>query len=359
MIAGEAPPDPLRPLGVDAVTLRTRDHPAWRESMDAIAVGFCDSWLDERLHEIGSLEPWIKRAVCAPTLAVRGDLAGRALLVIGDLHGDLGAMSRLVALWRNPRVLVALGLLEPNERRPAIALLGDLIDRGPASAACAAMALQIRLALPEHSILLAGNHESAVAEEAVRGRFRSDVEPAEFIVWANEPLDPRTPSSRNRGSLVRCIACLGRHGARAAMIGTEWLLMHGGVPHEDLLPRIETLQSLQRCQAVRDDFAWIRLHPTARRKVPNRTRRGCEIGCVQFGAGVEHLRRLADPGATDGLPWTAVRGHDHPESGVRVQHASHGGQAIFTLHSMRLEDDFAHAVLLRAGRSPVVLRCGD
>lgn len=357
MIGDDEPHGLVATAATEVARIRLRDHPAWQGTACALESAFGEERLRERLEEIEELEPWIKRSVCAPTLALRGDLAGRAVLVIGDLHGDLAAMARLVALWRNPRVLVEQGLLASSERRPAVALLGDFIDRGTESASCAALALQLRLAVPERSILLAGNHESAVFENDRDGSFRSEVEPAEFVEWVHASPVAGGASARSRNRLARCIACLGQRGPRAAFVGAEWLLTHGGVPHEDLCGRTDTLEHLQRCPAVREDFSWIRLHPAAPSKIPNRARRGCEIGVRQFESGVEHLRRLVDPHAMLDDPWIAVRGHDHPAQGIRVQHGPRSGRAILTLHSMRTDDDIAHAVLLRPEGAPVALRC--
>lgn len=84
------------------------------------------------------------------------------IYAIGDIHGRLDLFERLVALIR-----------EDNDTRGAanvrLILLGDIVDRGPASAAlierCRAFAGR-----SERFVLLKGNHE-AMMVHAVRGNY--------------------------------------------------------------------------------------------------------------------------------------------------------------------------------------------
>ena len=87
---------------------------------------------------------------------------GERIYAIGDVHGRLDLFERLIAI-----------IMQDNEARPParvqIVLLGDLIDRGPASAELLARcrALAVR---SDRFVVLKGNHEALMAD-ALRGSF--------------------------------------------------------------------------------------------------------------------------------------------------------------------------------------------
>lgn len=81
----------------------------------------------------------------------------RRTVFVGDIHGDLDAVERVFRLAGRPE--------------DTVVFLGDVVDRGPASATCLELLLEATRRRPERAHLLMGNHEAwAVA------RFR----PADF-----------------------------------------------------------------------------------------------------------------------------------------------------------------------------------
>lgn len=83
-------------------------------------------------------------------------MSGRTF-AIGDIHGDLAALTRLFA--RLPR-------LGP---RDTVVFLGDYLDRGPDSAGVVAWVRDLVHSCPAQIITLRGNHEDAWLEVADRG----------------------------------------------------------------------------------------------------------------------------------------------------------------------------------------------
>lgn len=70
---------------------------------------------------------------------------------IGDVHGDLAALDRLLDQLR-------LGLDD------TLVFLGDYIDRGPHSAGVVARVQELAASRPDRTVLLRGNHEDAWIE---------------------------------------------------------------------------------------------------------------------------------------------------------------------------------------------------
>jgi metallophosphoesterase superfamily enzyme len=337
--------------------LYASEHPLWFDRTRRLEESFGATAISTRLREIACLEPWIRSAVESEPVAVNRVVQEGPLLVVGDLHGDLTSMARLVALWQTPDALRSLGIEHAPEGPAHIAFLGDLIDRGEESTACMALALQLKLVLPDRVTLLAGNHEAAVFERRDGGGFGTEVEPAGFADWLEGTGDGPAVASDLRSAMGRCAVALGARGPRAAIFEEGWILTHAGVPHEDALAGLECMEAVQRCPTCREDFAWIRLHASVARKRPNRMRKDCEMGIAQFELGAGCLWSFSGRREVrDG--WTAVRGHDHPDGGLRVQHGPISGRPIVTVHSMCTEGGLAHAVLLRPSQPPLLIGCG-
>jgi len=91
--------------------------------------------------------------------------ADRALLVVGDVHGQNKALRAL---------LEGMGRMTTFGKRRTLVFLGDLIDRGPDSLGCMRTAIQdaAELSGADEVVHLPGNHELMMAdaiEEARRG----------------------------------------------------------------------------------------------------------------------------------------------------------------------------------------------
>jgi serine/threonine protein phosphatase 1 len=89
---------------------------------------------------------------------------GKRIYAIGDIHGRLDLLEQLIAAIR-----------ADNDRRPAaevtLILLGDLVDRGPDSAAVVGYCRKFA-SLSERFVVLKGNHEAAMVQ-ALRGSRRT------------------------------------------------------------------------------------------------------------------------------------------------------------------------------------------
>src|SRR5262245_36309523 len=83
---------------------------------------------------------------CAPRR-----MSGRTL-TIGDIHGDVTALERL------------LDRLPPLDDGDTVVFLGDYLDRGPASKDVIELVRAYQLAGPQHTVTLRGNHEDRWAE---------------------------------------------------------------------------------------------------------------------------------------------------------------------------------------------------
>ncbi|MEB8389452.1 metallophosphoesterase [Rhodobacteraceae bacterium KMM 6894] len=86
-----------------------------------------------RLAQLQAVPPCLDRPVC----------------VIGDVHGRLDLLDRLLAEVAE----------RPESRLARIILVGDMIDRGPDSAGVLARVHALQRAAPERVICLMGNHE--------------------------------------------------------------------------------------------------------------------------------------------------------------------------------------------------------
>ena len=228
---------------------------------------------------------------------------------IGDVHGDLATLMAAVDLVRERAASTG--------RAAAIVLLGDLIDRGPDSAGCAAFVLRLARGLdlerPDVRVhLVRGDHEDAFSHDAETDSFNSDVVPCE---WCDRLAD--LPPDDPERALAREFVAFAYAAAPAAIRFSSGILCaHGGVPHADLLPRLASAADLCAPECVRD-FLWCRVS-SARRKFPNRSAHDCELGRDDIANFLDSLDQLP---AAGGFPVSPVRlfvrGHDHARDGHR------------------------------------------
>lgn len=80
----------------------------------------------------------------------------RLIYAVGDVHGRADLLSRIIDMIRNDA-----GSLAP-EMPPIVVLLGDLIDRGPASRGCLDAALSLQAEGWCDTVCIRGNHEQSM-----------------------------------------------------------------------------------------------------------------------------------------------------------------------------------------------------
>ena len=237
---------------------------------------------------------------------------------IGDVHGDLPA---LVAAVDAVRARAAEG-----GRGAFVFVLGDAIDRGRDSAGCAAFAMRLaRGEDPERRdarlLFVRGDHDEALSYNAATGLFSSSVEPADWSERLNAlpPDDPERDVARDYIGFVReSPAAILLRGA-----GEGILLAHGGVPHADLLPGLDSVEAVGAPRCDRD-FAWCRV-ASARRKIPNRASLLCDVGLDDVSDFLDRLAELVAPtpnvGEADAIQHSAfgiqhfIHGHEHAAPG--------------------------------------------
>lgn len=215
---------------------------------------------------------------------------GEPVWFIGDVHGDLLALE--AGLQQIARA--------EGGARARIVFLGDLFDDGPHAPQVVLRVFELILErAPGQVTVVAGNHDEAL--HYADGRFHSSVLPSDFTDWLNA--QPEHPWATRLG---RLIVDFFQRAPRALFLPDGLLVAHGGVPHTDLHPELEATGDWNDPRVLQD-FVWLRAHPRARKRLPNRTTRGSEFGRQDFEAFCELATRLGRPVAR------MVRGHDHVE----------------------------------------------
>lgn len=213
---------------------------------------------------------------------------------VGDLHGDLLALE--AALQHIDRGGGGSGA--------RIVFLGDLFDDGVHAAQVVLRVFELLLDGPARVTIVAGNHDEALA--FADGRFQSTVLPSDFTDWLNAHADD--PLAARLGRLI--IHFFAR-APRALFFPDGLLVAHGGVPHTDLHEELATRGNWNDPRVLQD-FVWLRAHPRARKRIPNRTTRGSEFGRDDFTAFCAVAARLGRP------VHRMLRGHDHVEERFAV-----------------------------------------
>jgi hypothetical protein len=213
---------------------------------------------------------------------------------IGDLHGDLLALE------------AALQHIDRSGGGPGarIVFLGDLFDDGRHAAQVVLRIFELVLDGPPRITIVAGNHDEALAY--ADGRFQSTVLPSDFTDWLNAHADD--PLAARLGRII--IQFFDR-APRALFFPDGLLVAHGGIPHTDLHEALAESGNWNDPRVLQD-FVWLRAHPRARKRIPNRTTRGSEFGRDDFTAFCEVATRLGRP------VQRMLRGHDHVEARFEV-----------------------------------------
>jgi hypothetical protein len=244
----------------------------------------------------------------------------------GDIHGDLAALEAIVAH--------ALSRTAPG-KLPCVILLGDLCDDGPHNHEVVVRVLELMLDDRLRLCLIRGNHDEALSFDEASSTFRSTVDPAQYCEWLN-----RQPPGSAEHEVARCMIKVWDAAPRAVFVHHPeggLLAVHGGVPHTDLHDTIRACYrdgqapfSSPRCHL---DFVWLRMHSRAKKRLPNRLSKTCELG-IEDVIGFCHLvqEMLGFPVST------IIRGHDHVEERYEVL-AKYEPLRVVTINSMsrRLE----------------------
>jgi hypothetical protein len=210
---------------------------------------------------------------------------------VGDLHGDLLALE--AALQHIDR--------SGGGADARIVFLGDFFDDGVHAAEVVLRVFELLLDGPMRVTVVTGNHDDAV--EWAGGRFRSTVLPSDFTDWLNRASEDGHPWAERLG---RAIVDFFRRTPRALFFPDGLLVAHGGIPHTDLHPMLAEGGDWNDPRVLQD-FVWLRAHPRARKRIPNRTTRGSEFGREDFAAFCEVATRAGRPVSR------MLRGHDHVE----------------------------------------------
>ena len=227
---------------------------------------------------------WTKQAVILPNET--------DLWIIGDLHGDLIALRALTKF--------ASYSSAKDNRQAAICFLGDFFDDGPFGHTVLYEALTHVLSSNPSGFFVTGNHDLALSWSEAESRFNADVAPHDFADWLNN-----LPTDCHWRKFVRAAIVFFSNAPRALLLDDGTLIAHGGCVHSD---RLEALRGHEGSshRDVMEDLVWLRAHDTAKRKVPNRTARGCQFGVDDLADFFTELSVLTGKTIS-----RVIRGHDH------------------------------------------------
>ncbi len=299
--SGETAPAASAPPGLSVLEVRNLDWDAVRAAVASPIAGEraerIIGRMEERLAGGGPIGLAFEEYAAGP-----GDLAIRVgedwpvgeVWFVGDLHGDLLALE--TALQHIDR--------SGGGADARIVFLGDLFDDGGHAAEVVLRVFELLLDGPMRVTVLAGNHDEALVFKD--GRFQSTVLPSDFTDWLNA--SPGHPWAERLGRLV---ARFFARAPRALFFPDGLLAAHAGVPHTDLHADLAEKGDWNDPRVLQD-FVWLRAHPRARKRIPNRTTRGSEFGREDFAAFCEVAARAGRPVGR------MIRGHDHVEERFAV-----------------------------------------
>ena len=279
----------VRDLDWDAIRLRV-DAPAIRARMRAAVEGLEE--LLDRAGGPGLLFDADREHVNDRAIRVSAMDNDAPLWIVGDLHGDLLALEAALARIRQ--------LASTAEGPPArMIFLGDFCDDEGFGLELLVRVFELIVAAPELVCVVAGNHDEALSYDG--RQFSSSVSPSDFADFLNANLSHEWIVRAGKLA-VRLTA----HAPRALFFPDGLLVAHGGFPLVDLHAALAETGDWN-APACLSDFVWARMHPKARRKLPNRFSRGSQFGYEDFADFCALSARL-------GRPVThLVRGHDHVE----------------------------------------------
>jgi hypothetical protein len=314
--SAESAPAPATPLNV--LEVRELDWGAIRAAVtDPISGERAErviARMEERLAGRGPIGLAFEEYAAGPddrAVQIGEDWPVGEVWFMGDLHGDLLALE--AALQHIDR--------SGGGGDARIVFLGDLFDDGVHAAEVVLRIFELLLEGPMRVTVVTGNHDDALAWEG--GRFQSTVLPSDFTEWLNEAASSGHPWAERLG---RLIVHFFRRTPRALFFPDGLLVAHGGIPHTDLHAELAEIGDWNDPRVLQD-FVWLRAHPRARKRIPNRTTRGSEFGREDFAAFCDVATRLGRPVSR------MLRGHDHVEERFAVfpAWAAHPALTINTL----------------------------
>jgi hypothetical protein len=218
------------------------------------------------------------------------------LVVLGDLHGCYSCLK--AALLQSNFIQRVWAHQWDPERFPDVklVLLGDYIDRGRFSFDGVLRAvLHLFVAMPDHVILLRGNHESLMWFD---NRIISGVHPAEALA----SILPHVPIE-----MLEAYRLLFEH-MPTSFICERSLFVHGGIPRDDTFEaQYRELSSLSSPE-LRFQMMWSDPSPTDHIPVELQRRN------ARFSFGSDQFRTFM---ARAGLH-TMIRGHEKIDRGFEV-----------------------------------------
>ncbi|MEO7092204.1 MAG: metallophosphoesterase family protein, partial [Polyangiales bacterium] len=232
------------------------------------------------------------------------------LIVLGDLHGCYSALK--AALLQSDFIERALRHQADPVNNPDVklVLLGDYIDRGRFSfEGVLRAALQLLVSLPEHVILLRGNHEYLVR---MGERIVSAVNPAEAVpaLSLSAPVE-----------VLEAYRHLFDH-MPTSFLFDRTLFVHGGIPRDDTLAeRYRDLSSLDD-SVMRFEMMWG--DPVNTDHVPGKLQRESP----RFNFGRDQFRSFMERVGAH----TMIRGHEQVDRGFET-FFDLGTQRLHTLFS--------------------------
>ena len=232
-----------------------------------------------------------------------------SLWIIGDLHGDLLALEAALAQIRRDA--------PTGGHPPRIIFLGDFVDDEGCGLEVLVRVFELIAEAPERVCVIAGNHDEALTYDG--NRFASSVSPSDFSEFLNANLANEWMVRAGKVA-VRLTA----HAPRALFFPDGLLVAHGGFPLSDLHASLAETGNWND-PACLSDFVWARIHPKARKKIPNRFSHGSQFGYEDFADFCALSARL-------GRPVTHfVRGHDHVEERYAIYPAYHAHPVLTTV----------------------------
>jgi hypothetical protein len=334
----EAPAQPAPAIGLNVLEVRELDWDAIRSAVANPPAGEraerIIARMEERLAGGGPVGLAFEEYAAGPgdqAVQIGEDWPLGEVWFLGDLHGDLLALES--ALQHIDR--------SGGGADARVVLLGDLFDDGVHAAGVVLRMFELLLDGPMRVTVVTGNHDEALAFED--GRFQSTVLPSDFTDWLNEQMEAGHPWAARLGKLI---VQFFRRTPRALFFPDGLLVAHGGIPHTDLHAALAETRDWNDPRVLRD-FVWLRAHPRARKRIPNRTTRGSEFGREDFAALCELATRLGRPVSR------MLRGHDHVEERFAV-YPAWAAHPVLTINT--LSHKLPREVFGGYERVPVVAR---